>query len=94
MATWFCPTPSADRDEHPDPVVRRTMLVLRAVHLGHTRQQAADPATPDEWRERSLPAAGVTAFAAGDRPRGGGGAGEDGSACGGSGAGRGGTGGT
>ena len=50
MAAWFCPTLSADaqaavladRDEHPDPVVRRKMLVLWAVHLGHTRQQAAD----------------------------------------------------
>jgi len=50
MAAWFCPTLSADlqaavladRDEHPDPVVRRKMLVLWAVHLGHTRQQSAD----------------------------------------------------
>lgn len=50
MAAWFCPTLSADeqaavladRDEHPDPVVRRKMLVLWAVHLGYTRQQAAD----------------------------------------------------
>lgn len=50
MAAWFCPTLSADeqaavladRDEHPDPVVRRKMFVLWAVHLGHTRQQAAD----------------------------------------------------
>lgn len=50
MATWFRPTLSADeqtavladRDEHPDPVVRRKMLVLWAVHLGHPRRQAAD----------------------------------------------------
>jgi transposase len=50
MTAWFCPTLSADeqaavladRDEHPDPVVRRKLLVLWAVHLGHTRQQAAD----------------------------------------------------
>ena len=50
MAAWFRLTLSADeqavvladRDEHPNPVVRRTMLVLWAVHLGHTRQQAAD----------------------------------------------------
>jgi transposase len=50
MATWFRPTLSADekaavladRDTHPDPVVRRKMLVLWAVHLGHPRQQAAD----------------------------------------------------
>ena len=50
MAAWFRPTLSedeqaavlADRDEHPDPVVRRKMLVLWAVHLGHTRQQSAD----------------------------------------------------
>ena len=50
MAAWFCPTLSADdqaavlagRDHHPDPVVRRKLLVLWAVHLGHTRQQAAD----------------------------------------------------
>jgi transposase len=50
MAAWFRPTLSvdeqaavlADRDRHPDPVVRRKMLVLWAVHLGHTRQQAAD----------------------------------------------------
>ena len=49
MAAWFRPTLSAaeraavlaDRDSHPDPVVRRTMLVLWAVHLGHPRQQAA-----------------------------------------------------
>lgn len=52
MATWFRPTLSADeqaavladRDHHPDPVVRRKMLVLWAVHLGHSRQRAADPA--------------------------------------------------
>ena len=50
MAAWFRPTLSADqqarvladRDAHPDPVVRRKMLVLWAVHLGHSRQQAAD----------------------------------------------------
>ena len=50
MGTWFRPTLSADertavladRDPHPDPVVRRKMLVLWATHLGHTRQQAAD----------------------------------------------------
>lgn len=50
MATWFRPTLSADeqaailadRDAHPDPVVRRKLLVLWAVHLGHSRQQAAD----------------------------------------------------
>ncbi len=50
MAAWFRPKLSADeqarvladRDEHPDPVVRRKMLVLGAVHLGHTRQQAAE----------------------------------------------------
>ncbi|AWM37653.1 hypothetical protein GobsT_43420 [Gemmata obscuriglobus] len=33
---------SADRNEHPDPVVRRKMLVLWAIHLGHSRPQAAD----------------------------------------------------
>jgi len=50
MAAWFRPTLSADeqavvradREQHPDPVVRRKLLVLWAVHLGHTRQQAAD----------------------------------------------------
>jgi transposase len=50
MARWFRPTLSADeqarvladRDAHPDPVVRRKLLALWAVHLGHTRQQAAD----------------------------------------------------
>lgn len=50
MAAWFRPTLSADeqaavladRDKHPDPVIRRKMLVLWAVHLGHSRQQAAD----------------------------------------------------
>lgn len=53
MATWFRPVLSADdraavladRDTHPDPVVRRKLLVLWAVHLGHTRQQAADLAS-------------------------------------------------
>jgi transposase len=50
MAAWFRPALSADeqaavladRDEYPDPVVRRKMLVLWAVHLGHARQQSAD----------------------------------------------------
>jgi transposase len=50
MAAWFCPTLSADeqaavladRDTHSDPVVRRKLLVIWAVHLGYTRQQAAD----------------------------------------------------
>ena len=50
MAAWFRPVLSADeqavvradREQHPDPVVRRKLLVLWAVHLGHTRQQAAD----------------------------------------------------
>jgi transposase len=49
MATWFRPSLSADeqaavladRDRHPHPVVRRKMLVLWAVHLGHSREQAA-----------------------------------------------------
>jgi transposase len=49
MAAWFRPTLSADeqpvvladRDSHPDPVVRRKMLVLWAVHLGHGREDAA-----------------------------------------------------
>ena len=49
MAAWFRPTLStdeqavvlADRDFHPDPVVRRKMLVLWAVHLGHSRDEAA-----------------------------------------------------
>lgn len=49
MATWFRPALSADeqaavladRDRHPDPVVRRKMLVLWAVHLGHPRAEAA-----------------------------------------------------
>ena len=49
MATWFRPTLSpdqqaivlADRDRHPDPLVRRKMLVLWTVHLGHSREQAA-----------------------------------------------------
>lgn len=49
MATWFRPTLSpdqqtivrADCDRHPDPLVRRKMLVLWAVHLGHSREQAA-----------------------------------------------------
>ena len=49
MATWFHPTLSpdeqadilTDRDHHPDPVVRRKLLVLWAVHLGHSREQAA-----------------------------------------------------
>jgi len=50
MAAWFRPALSADeqtrvladRDGHPDPVVRRKLNVLWAVHLGHSRQQAAD----------------------------------------------------
>ena len=50
MAAWSCPTLSADeqaavlagRGHHPDPVARRKLLALWAVHLGHTRQQAAD----------------------------------------------------
>ena len=49
MATWFRPTLStaeqdavlADRDRHPDPIVRRKMNVLWAVHLGHSRDEAA-----------------------------------------------------
>jgi transposase len=49
MAAWFRPTLTppeqtlvlADRDRHPDPLVRRKMLVLWAVHLGHSRQDAA-----------------------------------------------------
>ena len=49
MTTWFRPTLSADlqaavladRDRHPDPVVRRKMTVLWAVHLGRSREQAA-----------------------------------------------------
>ena len=53
MATWFRPTLSsaeqalvvAHRDRHPDPVVRRKMLVLWTVHLGHSRQQAASIAS-------------------------------------------------
>lgn len=46
---WFRPILSPDiqaavldhRDRHCDPIVRRKMLVLWAVHLGHTRGQAA-----------------------------------------------------
>ena len=49
MTTWFRPTLSADlraaviadRDCHPDPVVRRKLNVLWAVHLGHSREDAA-----------------------------------------------------
>ena len=49
MTNWFRPTLPPDiqaavldnRDRHPDPVVRRKMLVLWAVHLGHSREQAA-----------------------------------------------------
>ena len=49
MATWFRPVLSdadrlavlADRDRHPDPVVRRKMNLLWAVHLGHSRAAAA-----------------------------------------------------
>ena len=53
MATWFRPTLSpdeqvnvlGDRDRHPDPVVRRKLLVLWTVHLGHSRAQAAQIAS-------------------------------------------------
>jgi transposase len=53
MATWFRPTLSpaeqalvlADRARHPDPVVRRKLLVLWAVHLGHSREDAAQIAS-------------------------------------------------
>ena len=49
MTTWFRPSLSADeqvavlaeRDRHPDPVVRCKMHVLWAVHLGHSREDAA-----------------------------------------------------
>jgi len=49
MATWFRPRLSSDeqsavltdRDWHPDPRVRRKMNVLWAVHLGHSREDAA-----------------------------------------------------
>ena len=49
MATWYRPNLSAaeqaavlaDRDRHTDPVVRRKMNVLWAVHLGHSRGQSA-----------------------------------------------------
>lgn len=49
MTRWFHPTLSpteqaavlADRDRHPDPVVRRKMNVLWAVHLGYSRPEAA-----------------------------------------------------
>ncbi len=49
MVAWFGPTPStaeyvavlADRDHHPDPRVRCEMNVLWAVHLGHSRDEAA-----------------------------------------------------
>jgi transposase len=49
MTTWFRPSLSADqqstvladRDRHPDPVVRRKMNVLWAVHLGYSREDAA-----------------------------------------------------
>ena len=49
MAAWFRPTLSiaeqdavlADRDHHPDPRVRCKMTVLWAVHLGHSRDEAA-----------------------------------------------------
>lgn len=49
MATWFRPHLTsdeqtrvlADRDHHPDPVVRRKMNVLWAVHLGYSREEAA-----------------------------------------------------
>ena len=47
--TWFRPQLSsreqaivlADRDQHPDPVVRTQMNVLWTVHLGYSRNQAA-----------------------------------------------------
>lgn len=47
--TWFRPQLSsheqaivlADRDHHPDPVVRTQMNVLWTVHLGYSRNQAA-----------------------------------------------------
>lgn len=50
MASWYRPCLSPDeqtrvcdeRDHHPDLVVRRKMHVLWAVHLGHSRQEAAD----------------------------------------------------
>ena len=53
MAAWFRVTLNSDeqtavahdRDHHPDPSIRRKMLVLWAVHLGHSRQQAADLAS-------------------------------------------------
>ena len=49
MAAWFRPALTAaglarvasDIAGHPDAAVRRKMLALRAVHLGHTREQAA-----------------------------------------------------
>jgi len=49
MSRWYRPTLSADeqarlladRDAHPDPVVRRKLNVLWAVHLGHSREDAA-----------------------------------------------------
>jgi transposase len=49
MSAWFRPILTADeqvrvlgdRDTHPDPVVRRKMNVLWAVHLGHSRDEAA-----------------------------------------------------
>jgi len=49
MAAWYRPELSSDeqvlvgddRDHHSDPVVRRKMLVLWAVHLGHSREEAA-----------------------------------------------------
>ena len=48
MATWFRPVLTPDEQvrvlagrDHPDPAVRRKRLVLWAVHLGHTRAEAA-----------------------------------------------------
>lgn len=49
MTTWCRPVLApheqvavlADRDRHHDPTVRRKMNVLWAVHLGHSREQAA-----------------------------------------------------
>lgn len=49
MTTWFRPILPPDiqaavlndRDRHPDPVVRRKMNILWAIHLGHSREEAA-----------------------------------------------------
>jgi hypothetical protein len=61
MMNWFRPILPSDiqaavldnRDRHCDPIVRRKMLVLWAVHLGHTREQAA-------WRTSASPPPSVT----------------------------------